>query len=164
MEKLVGGVAAAAACGVAVYVYHRLKGARPGNFDEIPFVDGYYIDPIHAPPSFKANIYDVADPWMGGVRYMARKSDTPDEIVIVGCDDNLHWWTLDGTFAHKDTGSVVIDFAHKAPHVGFLRCLWRRDSPTFASVRLRPLTALNNACTLLTSCVDSLVCMYRSRS
>jgi len=122
-----------AAAGLA-WCYYRFLKKPHGNFDEIPLVDGFYIDPIHAPPTFHANIYEVKDPWMGGVRFFARKANAVDEFIIVGCDDNIHWWALDGRFSHKDTGSVVIDFGWKAPRVGLLRCLFRRDSPVFGSI------------------------------
>ena len=102
-----------------------------GNFDDIPFVDGYYLDPIHAATSFVANIYNLPDPWMGGTRFMARMKDKLDSFVVVGCDDSHYWWTLYGTFSDKAAGAVDLDFGPKAPHVGMLKCAFKPGSIAF---------------------------------
>ena len=101
-------------------------------------VDGYYLDPIHAPVSFVANIYGLTDPWMGGTRFMARMADKADSFVIVGCDDSHHWWTLYGMFSDKAAGLVDLDFTPKAPHVGMLKCSFKPGSISFLDDKGEP--------------------------
>jgi len=93
-----------------------------------------YIDPIHAPVTFSANIYGVPDPWMGGIRFMAKDPSSPEDFTLVGCDDNIHWWTLYGKFSDAATGAVDLDFGPKAPAVGKLKCLFKRTSPNFGAI------------------------------
>ena len=99
-----------------------------------PRVDGVYIDPIHAPTTFSANIYNVPDPWMGGIRFMAPDASDPLKFTAAGCDDNIHWWTLYGTFSDPASGAIDLDFGPKAPAVGKLKCLFKRTSATFGAI------------------------------
>ncbi|CAB9506530.1 expressed unknown protein [Seminavis robusta] len=105
---------------------------------EIPNVGGVYTDPNHAPTKASANLYDLKDPWFGGIRVLGRTdpasttSSTGTDFVCIGCDDGIHWWTLTGTFNDLKASppKVTMDFTPKAPGVGLLQCAFESTSST----------------------------------
>eukprot|EP00961_Rhodomonas_salina_P047132 632815-Rhodomonas_salina.2 len=85
-------------------------------------IGGIYTDPLHAPTTASANIYNIPGPWFGGLRFISWKKEEPEPFVCIGCDDGVHWWTLSGKFSDVSTGAIDMDFTPKAPGVGFLKC------------------------------------------
>lgn len=85
-------------------------------------IDGIYTDPFHSPTTAGANLYNLPAPWLGGLRFLARRRDDKSEFLCIGCDDGIHFWTLYGKVQDENTGKVVMDFTPKAPGVGLLQC------------------------------------------
>ena len=89
-------------------------------------VGGVYTDPFHAPVTVSANLHGLKAPWLGGLRILGRPSVDSLDVVCIGCDDGIHFWTLYGSFSDsKDNSSIqtfTMDFTPKALGVGLLQC------------------------------------------
>jgi len=67
-----------------------------------PKMSGVYTDPNHYQPGQKQ--------W-SGVRTIAASKD---KATIVGTDDNVSWWTLEGLWVDKPWGELIVNFGQKS--------------------------------------------------
>lgn len=89
-------------------------------------IGGAYTDPFHSTVKAGANLYNLSGPWYGGLRFLARPSPSSTDFTCIGCDDGIHFWTLNGSFGGEKNAAgvekVTMDFTPKAPGVGVLQC------------------------------------------
>ena len=75
---------------------------RPSEGDFLPPLEGFYLDPNH---------YSTSKGGLGGGRWIAEGEG--DSVFMVGTDDAVKYWLLNGTYIDRRERKFVFDFTPK---------------------------------------------------
>mmetsp|Transcript_26077 Transcript_26077/g.42618 ORF Transcript_26077/g.42618 Transcript_26077/m.42618 type:complete len:124 (+) Transcript_26077:20-391(+) len=93
-------------------------------------VGGFYTDPFHI----------LNDGTFAGTRTI---SDHDGLITVIGTDDGVKWWKLDGKWTNKEKGELQVDFTQKGAPQKFKdfpgtykdgKIVWKDGSNTWTKV------------------------------